>query len=151
MAEIVVNASGLPKSYGAKAVLRGVNLAIPRGSVVGLMGANGSGKSTLIKCLLGLLRVDDGQATICGSDCWDLPPQAKGRLGYVPQVVYLHAWMKVRHVIAYTASFYANWDDAWTAELAERWRVPLDIEVISPGMVPAIVGIEGVSVLLKSG
>jgi ABC-2 type transport system ATP-binding protein len=37
--------------------------------------------------------------------------------------------MKVRHVIAYTSTFYANWDDAWTSELVRRWHVPLDQRV----------------------
>ena len=140
MAETIIDASDLTKSFGAKAVLRGVDLAIPRGAVVGLMGANGSGKSTLIKCLLGLLNPDAGRATIFGFDSRDLPPTAKGRLGYVPQTVYLYAWMKVRHVIAYTASFYANWDHAWTGEIVDRWRVPLDdrVQNLSPGQLQTV-------------
>jgi ABC-2 type transport system ATP-binding protein len=140
VAEAIIDVRDLSKSYGSEHVLRGVNLQIPRGAVVGLMGTNGSGKSTLIKCLLGLLRADSGKAEIFGGDCWDLPASAKGRLGYVPQVVYLYVWMKVRHVIAYTASFYPNWDYAWAGELAERWRVPLDsrVQTLSTGQLQAV-------------
>jgi len=129
--EIVIDIAGLKKSFGKNAVLEGVDLRIPLGAIVGLMGMNGSGKSTLIKCLLGLLDANGGQSHVLGSASADLSPEVKGRLGYVPQVVYLYAWMKVRHVIAYTSTFYSNWDDAWTSELAARWRVPLDQRVQS--------------------
>jgi ABC-2 type transport system ATP-binding protein len=140
VAETIIDIRELTYSYGRTAVLRGVNLQVPRGAVVGLMGTNGAGKSTLIKCLLGLLRADAGRTEILGSDSWDLPPAAKARLGYVPQVVYLYSWMKVRHVIAYTASFYANWDSAWAGELARRWRVPLDtrVQALSTGQLQAV-------------
>ena len=131
MGEIVIDIAGLKKSFGKNAVLEGVDLRVPRGAIVGLMGMNGSGKSTLIKCLLGLLDADGGQSRVFGAASADLSPDVKSRLGYVPQVVYLYAWMKVRHVIAYTSTFYSDWDDAWTSELAARWRVPLDQRVQS--------------------
>jgi ABC-2 type transport system ATP-binding protein len=129
--EIIIDIAGLKKSFGKKAVLEGVDLRVPRGAIVGLMGLNGSGKTTLIKCLLGLLDAGGGRSRVFGCDSARLSPEVKGRLGYVPQVVYLYAWMKVRHMIAYTSTFYSNWDDAWTSELAARWRVPLDERVQS--------------------
>lgn len=127
--QIVVETAALKKSYGTNYVLQGVNLRIPRGAIVGLMGMNGSGKSTLVKCLLGLLDIDSGQSRLFGCNSGQLSPEVKERLGYVPQTVYLYPWMKARHVIAYTSTFYARWDDAWTSELAGRWRVPLDERV----------------------
>lgn len=140
MVETILNARRLSKSYGEHRVLCDLDLAVPRGAVVGLMGTNGSGKSTLIKCLLGLLRPTSGQSTIFGFDTDDLPPQAKARLGYVPQVVYLYPWMKVRHVIAYTASFYDGWNQAWTDELVARWRVPLEqrVQALSTGQLQTV-------------
>ncbi len=140
MAEAIIDIHQLTKSYGRTPVLRGVDLQVPRGAIVGLMGTNGAGKSTLIKCLLGLLRSDAGTARLLGSDCWDLSPDAKERLGYVPQVVYLYGWMKVRHTIAYTASFYENWDFAWADDLAHRWRLPMDarVQTLSTGQLQAV-------------
>lgn len=140
MTESILQVNNLRKNYGTKAVLNGVNLEVPRGAIVGLMGANGSGKSTLIKCLLGLLRADSGSAALFGFDSWDLPPSAKMRLGYAPQVVHLYPWMKVKHVIAYTASFYETWDDAWADELAARWQVPLDqrVQTLSTGQLQTV-------------
>ena len=78
----VIICQQLRKRFDQKEVLRGVDLTIPTGAIVGLVGTNGSGKSTLIKCLLGLLRPTSGQATVFGEDPWDLSAQSKARLGY---------------------------------------------------------------------
>src|SRR5260221_109184 len=88
--ELLIEVSGLRKQFkGGREVLRGVDLEVPRGTVLGLLGKNGSGKTTLIKCLLGLLKPTSGTATLLGEDAWDLSADAKERLGYVPQVVTL--------------------------------------------------------------
>lgn len=140
MEQIAIDVAGLEKSYDRKQVLRGVELRVPVGSVVGLMGMNGSGKSTLIKCLLGLVRADAGSSRLLGSDSRDLSVEVKGRLGYVPQVVHQLDWMKVRHLIQYTATFYPNWDDDWVAELVSRWRVPLGdrVNALSTGQLQTL-------------
>ncbi|NOZ40057.1 MAG: ATP-binding cassette domain-containing protein [Planctomycetes bacterium] len=52
----------LKKNFDGKKVLRGVDLEVPSGTVLGLLGQNGSGKSTLIKCALGLLRATGGSS-----------------------------------------------------------------------------------------
>ena len=106
MNEPVIQLEGLGKSFGHNVVLRQVDLAISRGTVVGLMGTNGSGKSTLIKCLLGLLRRSAGSSRVFGDDSWSLSAATKGRLGYVPQDVRLYPWMTAPQVIDYTAAFY---------------------------------------------
>lgn len=140
MVENLIETKNLTKGYGRTAVLNGVNLIVPKGAVVGLMGTNGSGKTTLIKCLLGLLRIERGDATVLGCDPWNLSAAAKERLGYVPQQINLYDWMKVDHVIRYTASFYANWDYVWSSELAERWHLPLQkrVQEISPGQLQSL-------------
>jgi ABC-type multidrug transport system ATPase subunit len=63
----------LVKAYGSRKVLRGITFAVPTGSLVRIEGENGAGKSTLLKCLVGLLRPDQGRV------------EATGRLGYCPQ------------------------------------------------------------------
>ncbi len=117
----MIRTTGLRKSFGRSEVLRGVDLAVPRGAVVGLLGTNGAGKSTLIKCLLGLLKITAGSATVLGEDPWTLSAAAKARIGYVPQVVHLYPWMKVAQVIQYTAAFYPKWDHVWCDELVDQW------------------------------
>ncbi len=124
--ESVVELRGIVKSYGAKRVLAGADLSIPKGAVVGLLGTNGSGKTTLIKCALGLIRPQSGTARLLGEDAWTLSATAKMRIGYVPQIVRLYPWMKVRHLIDYTAAFYPNWNPAMVADLVKDWAIPMD-------------------------
>jgi len=63
-----VNARGIRKAFGAKTVLDGVDLAVPAGEIVALLGQNGAGKTTLIRILATLLRPDAGTATVAGHD-----------------------------------------------------------------------------------
>ena len=63
-----VNAVGIRKVFGATTVLDGVDLAVPAGQIVALLGQNGAGKTTLISILATLLRPDAGTATVAGHD-----------------------------------------------------------------------------------
>ena len=119
MNDTPIELQGIVKSYGKKHVLTGLDLAVPKGSVLGLLGTNGSGKTTLIKCALGLIRPQAGTARLLGEDSWTLSAEAKARIGYVPQVINLYPWMKVRHLIDYTAAFYPNWNHDLVARLTD--------------------------------
>jgi ABC-2 type transport system ATP-binding protein len=66
--EWAVEATGIGKSYGAVAVLAGIDLQIPRGSVFALLGPNGAGKTTLVRILATLLEADTGRARVAGFD-----------------------------------------------------------------------------------
>lgn len=72
----------LRASLGGQEILKGVNLRIPSGSLVALIGPNGSGKTTLLRCILGLQAVDSGEIQILGKP---LGREALDRVGYVPQ------------------------------------------------------------------
>ena len=63
-----VHAQGLAKSYGTKRVLAGVDLLVPRGTVLALLGPNGAGKTTTVRILATLLRPDAGRARVAGFD-----------------------------------------------------------------------------------
>jgi ABC-2 type transport system ATP-binding protein len=135
MNEPVIQIEALGKTFGRRNVLSVVDLAITRGTVVGLLGTNGSGKSTLIKCVLGLLRRTTGSSRVFGDDSWSLSAATKARLGYVPQDVRLYPWMTAHQVIDYTAAFYSEWDSKLTNDLVRRWHVPTDQRIgpFSPG------------------
>jgi len=85
MCETPIELRSLVKSYGSKTVLTALDLSVPKGSVLGLLGTNGSGKTTLIKCALGLVRPQAGRARLLGEDSWTLSAAAKARIGHVPQ------------------------------------------------------------------
>src|SRR3954466_1403129 len=110
MNDSVIQLSRLTKKFKTRAVLSELDLEIPRGSVVGLLGKNGEGKTTLIKCALGLIKLNGGCAKIFGEDAWTLSAEAKEQLGYVPQVISLYPWMRIGQLIDYTAAFYKKWN-----------------------------------------
>ncbi len=125
MSEAAIDLRGIVKSYGKKQVLTGIDLTVAKGSVLGLLGTNGAGKTTLIKCALGLIRPQQGEARLLGEDSWNLSAEAKARIGYVPQVINLYPWMKVRHLIDYTAAFYPRWNQDLVARLLAEWSLPV--------------------------
>jgi ABC-2 type transport system ATP-binding protein len=120
----VLELRGVSKGYGSHPVLNRLNFSVPRGTVVGLLGKNGAGKTTLIRCALGLARPDHGTAALLDEPAWNLSAAAKQHLGYVPQSPQLYPWMLVKHVIAYTASFYLHWNWTLVDDLVERWELP---------------------------
>ncbi|MEM8997667.1 MAG: ATP-binding cassette domain-containing protein [Acidobacteriota bacterium] len=60
----ILQASQVTKRFASHPVLRGLDLEVPRGSVLGLLGRNGSGKSTFLQCAVGLLKIDGGQLRV---------------------------------------------------------------------------------------
>jgi urea transport system ATP-binding protein len=79
--------AALNQSYGGSHTLWDVDLDIPAGSRMCLMGRNGMGKTTLLKCIMGLLPVASGELSFGGRDLRRLPAEGRARLGigYVPQ------------------------------------------------------------------
>lgn len=95
----------LSKSYGGKAALRGIDLAVEPGRIVGLLGPNGSGKTTLLKLANGLLTPTAGEILIDGQK----PSRAtKAIVSYLPDRNTLPGWMTVAQTLDYYADFYAD-------------------------------------------
>jgi len=78
---------GIGKSFRKRAVVKGVNLALNRGEVVGLLGPNGAGKTTCFYMITGLIAADYGRIVLDGQDITALPMYQRARLGlgYLPQ------------------------------------------------------------------
>jgi lipopolysaccharide export system ATP-binding protein len=77
----------LTKSYGGRTVVRGVNLEIASGEVVGLLGPNGAGRTTTFSMVVGLTAPDSGRVLLDGGDLTDFPMYLRARkgIGYLPQ------------------------------------------------------------------
>ena len=83
----MLSLSNISASYGGSRILRGVNLTVPKNSLVCLMGRNGVGKTTTLKTIVGLVGTDEGTVELDGQTLNGLKPDARSRagLGYVPQ------------------------------------------------------------------
>lgn len=102
------------KNYGNVAALRGVNLDVRPGRIVGLLGPNGSGKTTLIKLCAGLLTPTMGEIYIDGVP---VSFETKAAVSYLPEFTYFSEWMRVFECLDYFADFYADFDRARACEM----------------------------------
>lgn len=121
--ENVIEVAGLTRRFGTKVALNNVRLAVPRGSVFGLVGVNGAGKTTLIKHVLGLLRAATGSVRVFGLDPAAKPAEVLARIGYLSEEPDLPGWMRVRELFRYTRAFYSNWDPIYAEELRESFAL----------------------------
>jgi ABC-2 type transport system ATP-binding protein len=88
---------GLEKRYGRTQALRGVDLEVGEGELVGLLGPNGAGKSTLVKIACGLVRPSRGRAEICGAPAGSAP--ARAALGYLAELFRFPGWQSAEEVL----------------------------------------------------
>lgn len=104
----ILECTGLVKSYKkGNPVLKGLNLQIPAGRIVGLLGPNGCGKSTLIKLVAGLLQPDSGEIRVCGNEVGE---KSKALISYLPERTYFGHSMKVTEIIDYFEDFYGDFN-----------------------------------------
>jgi phospholipid/cholesterol/gamma-HCH transport system ATP-binding protein len=96
----VVHIEALCKSFGENHVLTGINLNIKKGENVVVLGKSGSGKSVLIKCMVGLLDIDEGQVLVLGQDIPSIPDdklnEIRKKIGFLFQSAALYDSMSVR-------------------------------------------------------
>ncbi len=121
------------KSYGDKTVLENINLKIPRGRIVGLLGKNGAGKTTLIKLANDLLQPTNGEVLF---DNKPISIESKRKISYLPELTYLDKTMKVHEAVAFFAEFYHDFDIDKAKELAKILDLDLNKKIIkmSKGM-----------------
>lgn len=123
----------LTKSYGSKVILENINLTIPRGKIIGLLGRNGAGKSTLIKTFNGLITPTSGTVLINGQP---IGIASKNLISYLPERTYLDKTMRVRQALQFFAEFYANFDLDKAKSLVQDLHLDLDTKIskMSKGM-----------------
>ena len=117
----LLECKNLSKFYDKKEALKDVNLKVPRGKIIGLLGKNGSGKTTLIKLINDLLIPTSGEVLINGEK-----PGVKSKkvISYLPERTYLDKDMKVKQVIKYFEEFYDNFN----ADTARKLLKDLDLD-----------------------
>ena len=120
----LVKCNKLCKEFDNKKILKDVNLIIPKGRIIGLLGKNGMGKTTLLKLINDLLTPTSGEVLINGKK-----PNidSKKAISYLPERTYLDKSMKVSQIITFFDEFYDNFNK----EKAIRLLKDLDLDINS--------------------
>ena len=123
----------LYKEFDNKPILKDINLKIPRGKIIGLLGKNGMGKTTLIKLINDLLTPTSGDILINGEK-----PGVKSKeiISYLPERTYLDKEMTIKQVLKYFEEFYKNFDAQKAVKLLKDLNLDIDkkISKMSKGM-----------------
>ena len=129
----LLEVKNLTKTFDGKKILDDVNLVIPEGKIVGLLGKNGVGKSTLIKSINDLLTIDEGEILFKGKK---IGVYSKENISYLPERTYLDKSMKVSEVIDYFTEFYKDFDKERAYRLLKDLKLDSDKRIIkmSKGM-----------------
>lgn len=109
------------KTYGKHTVLQNINLKIPRGKIVGLLGKNGAGKTTLIKLANDLLTPTNGEVLF---ENQPIGIESKRQISYLPERTYLDRSMRVEQTVKFFSEFYDNFD----ADHAMQLIADLDLD-----------------------
>jgi ABC-2 type transport system ATP-binding protein len=116
----ILECRNLVKTYNNQKALKGIDLTISRGRIVGLLGPNGSGKSTLIKLANGLLTPTSGEIFISGKRPGI---ETKKIVSYLPERTYLNDWMKVADVINFFKDFYDNFNENKAYDMLKKLNI----------------------------
>lgn len=123
----------LYKEFDNKPILKDINLKIPRGKIIGLLGKNGMGKTTLIKLINDLLTPTSGEILINGEN-----PGVKSKeiISYLPERTYLDKEMTIKQVLKYFEEFYKNFDKQKAVKLLKDLNLDINkkISKMSKGM-----------------
>ncbi|KAA6459542.1 ATP-binding cassette domain-containing protein [Acidobacteria bacterium AB60] len=138
MMDYVIETHDLSKQFGAFHAVSGLNLRVARNQVTGFLGRNGAGKSTTIKMLLGMTQPTSGSGLLLGYSITD-PKQdleARRQVAYCGEDKQLYAYMTVKQLIRFTASFYPDWRSEVAARLLEQFQLPpgRKVKALSKGM-----------------
>ncbi len=106
----VIEIDHLTKYYGTREIMTDMSLTVPRGCIYGFLGRNGMGKTTTIRIFLGLEDPTRGSARVFGLDSRSLPPEARARIGYLPEGHHVYGWMTVKECGQFQSSYFPAWN-----------------------------------------
>lgn len=129
----LLECKNLCKEFEQKQILKNINLKIPKGKIVGLLGKNGTGKTTLIKLINDLLIPTSGEILIEGKKP---AVESKKIISYLPERTYLDKEMTVKQVIKYFEEFYENFNTQKAIKLLKDLDLDIDKKIakMSKGM-----------------
>ena len=123
MSNWAIECEGLTRDFGKKRAVWDLNLQIPHGCVVGLLGRNGCGKTTTIKLLMGLLRPTRGVCRVLGQSSDVMPESVRERVGYLIEGHPLYRTWKIKQLESFTRPFYKKWDEKLFRTAMDRFEL----------------------------
>ena len=124
MEQTVLTVAGLTMRYHNTTALDSLNLDLPKGKIVGLLGPNGSGKTTFIKLAAGLLTPKMGSIAICGKP---VGTETKALVSYLPDRPYFSKARKITDLLDYFQDFYSDFDRSRAEQMLSALGISLNI------------------------
>ena len=133
--EHAINVKGLTKNYPNFSI-NNINLVVPKGYIVGLIGENGAGKSTTIKSILNLINKDSGSIEVFGLDHSKYELEIKQRIGIVFDESHFPDQLKAKDINTMMKNIYQNWDTPLFNQYLKQFKLPENqiIKEFSRGM-----------------
>ena len=104
--DTIIEFNNLKMNFGSKEVLKGIDLKIYNGSIIGYIGPNGAGKSTTVKIILGLLSGYTGSVKVFGEDISTTSLNYRSKIGYVPEVTELYESLTAKEYLTFIGQLY---------------------------------------------
>lgn len=121
--ENIIHIDMLNKSYGKNRGIIDISMDVKKGDIFGFLGPNGSGKSTTIRSLLGLIKINSGNATIFDLDIKTKSKEIINKIGYMPSEAMFYPSMKVSEIIKFAADVRGIDATLEASKLCERLKV----------------------------
>ncbi|HEY7886482.1 MAG TPA: ABC transporter ATP-binding protein [Cellvibrionaceae bacterium] len=118
----VIQLANINKHYGHFA-LDNINLTLPAGEIMGLVGVNGAGKSTTIRILMGLIEADSGSVEVLGHQLPDAQVAAKRQVGFASEDMRLYKHQDLKWHMDFVRGFYPEWDADYARMLLQKFRL----------------------------
>ncbi len=119
----MIQTNGLTKAFGNNVVVNDLDLDVPAGSVLGLIGPNGSGKTTIMKMLLGLVRPTSGRGLVMGHDIVEESQQIRECTAYVPDDKSVYSGMRVEQFLKFYLDFFPESDMIDAMDYLRKWNI----------------------------
>lgn len=120
MNENILMCRNLSKNFAHLSALSGINMNIPRGRIIGLLGPNGSGKTTFMKIANGLIVPSEGELLIGGHRPG---PETKKIVSFLPATEYLPDWMSVENLVKFFSDFFEDFNRPKAEDMLKRLNI----------------------------
>lgn len=127
--ENIIEISHLTKTYGKHRGVSDVSFTVREGEIFGFLGPNGAGKSTTIRSMLGLIKYQQGQITICGLDAEKKQEEIRKNVGYMPSEAWFYPGMTIKDTLKLAADVRKQDCADEAARICERLQVDVNRKI----------------------